>query len=195
MDKLPENELFYCEHLSDTIENLNLIKNFTVTKSTGIGLLRYLKFQSIYEEKENLAKTYLVKDKETNELVGYFSLKAGMVSTNETVIEESTEFDSLPGIELSNFAVNSSYKEAHKEYEGIGKIIFIYFILPILLDVSKNIGVHYLYIFALPFENLIRYYKSLNFTRLNSVEEHLVHKRIRPHYDKNCIFMYQRLHN
>lgn len=184
-----ENEIFYCEHLLANNENSRLISIFQVSESTGLGLETYLKQRAVYDETHKDARTYLVKDKTTHELVGYFSLKAGMVSTSETKRFFTREFDSVPGIELANFAVNGNYKKAHSELEGIGKIIFIDFILPICKETSKLIGAKFIYIFALPYKKLIEYYKSMNFSRLSLQEEINVHKRIRPRYDNGCIFM------
>jgi len=193
MKRLPENELFYCQHLL-TAEDINvLISSFDVKEATGAGLVNYLQNYALADEENGEARTYLVRDKITNELVAYFSIKAGMVSINEKKLFLSREFDSVPGIELANFAVNNSYKLSHKEHTGIGKIVFYYFILPIVEGISENLGVQLLYIFALPYKRLMDYYKSMNFVRLSVVEEYFVHRRIKPRYDKNCVFMCQRI--
>lgn len=188
-----QNELFYCEHLLDNPQNVELIKEFQIKQNTGHGLEVYLKQYSVIEEEEHSARTYIVKDNITHEIVGYFSLKAGMIAANERKTLFTSEFDSIPGIELANFAVNSMYKEAHSEYEGIGKIIFVDFILPIARKAANHIGITYLYIFALPYDTLINYYKSLGFGRLSFLEEFFMHRRIRPRYDKRCIFMAQKI--
>ena len=120
-----------------------------------------------------------------------------MISVNERKIfwkgKEKETFDSIPAIELANFAVNNTYKESHPEYEGIGKIIFFDFIKPLVREVSEKIGVKSLYIYALPVERLIEYYKSLNFERVEAFIEEKLHKRLRPLYDEECIFMFQTL--
>ena len=188
-----ENELFYCEHILDNIQNPEMIKTFQVNQKTGQGLEYYLKKSAIIEENMHIARTYLVKDKDTHEIVAYFSLKAGMIAANERKSFFRSEFDSVPGIELANFAVNGLYKEAHEEYEGIGKIIFLDFILPIVKKAAKYIGIKYIYIFALPYDHLINYYKTLEFTRLSFLEELFMHRRIRPRYDRRCIFMAQKI--
>lgn len=51
------------------------------------------------------------------------------------------EIDSLPAVELANFAVNSAYKAAHKEQTGIGSIIFLDFVLPIIKMASERVGI------------------------------------------------------
>lgn len=198
-----ENELFICEKITDTEENRILINNFLPKYYKGTALTIYLRGKSLTDEKEFKMRTYLVKDKETKELVGYFSLKAGMVSQDEGYrpdykngrLTEKYTFDALPGIELANFAVNGAYCEAHEEYEGIGKIIFHDFICPIVKIVSEQIGVYFLFIFALNEAPLINYYQTLNFKRIGLIKEKKLHNRIRPDYDGECIFMCQRIEN
>lgn len=185
-----ENEAFYCEHLSDDAGIKTLLQQFVVKKETGAGLVNYLQNHALEEEKADEMRTYLVRDKISNEIIGYFSLKAGMVSINEQRGFVKNEFDCVPGIELANFAVNDLYKEAH-EIQGLGTLIFSYFIIPIVQKVAKQIGIKMLYIFALPYPHLIHYYESLHFRRLSADEERYVHKRIKPRYDAHCIFMCQ----
>ena len=185
--------MFYCQQLLETEDLEDVLDTFQVKEESGQGLAVYLKEHAINDEITGEARTYLVRDKENHELVGYFSVKAGMVSINERISWFKPTFDSVPGVELSNFAVNSSYREAHEEYEGLGKIIFSYFILPIVKEVSQRIGVYLLYIFALPYKRLIENYKEMNFVRLSAFDEYFIHRRIKPRYDKNCIFMCQNI--
>ena len=100
-----------------------------------------------------------------------------------------TEIDSLPAVELANFAVNSAYKAVHKEQTGIGSIIFVDFVLPIIKMAADRVGICIVYIFALPYRNLIKYYETLNFKRLSKVEEAFIHRNYKPRYDEGCIFM------
>jgi len=187
--------LFYCEHLTDSDEVRRLVDGFTVTDSRGRGLVQYLQKIALKEELAGRMRTYLVRDAATNELVGYFSLKAGMASANEKRFLFRTKFDTVPGIELANFAVNGTYKEAHAEYHNIGTLIFYYFIVPTVKEISEDVGVKMLYIFSLPYPRLLQYYKTLNFERLSLMDEYHVHRRMKPRYDRNCIFMFQLIDN
>ena len=77
------HDVYYCENLTDNWnENIELIKSFRITRKTGIGLERYLKEFSFRDELNGFARTYLVKDSITDELVGYFTLQAGKVAIN-----------------------------------------------------------------------------------------------------------------
>ena len=104
-----ETEIFSYQHLLDSDENLKLIKSFSVKEESGKGLENYLKNVSEIDERNDLARTYLVKDKRTKELAAYFSLRSGLFT-----IEISEDyFYTIPSIELSNFAVNDNYRINH----------------------------------------------------------------------------------
>lgn len=67
-NRLIENEIFYCEPLMATEENLRLIQKFHVATETGIGLELYLKKYAVSDEISHEARTYLVKDNVTDEI-------------------------------------------------------------------------------------------------------------------------------
>ena len=155
--------------------------------NNAYGLESYLKFQATKDEKENIARTYLVKDKMTGELACYFSLRTGLVTFQ--IVND--KFDTFPAIELSNFAVNDTYKRNHTEVQKLGVHIFDVFILPIVRCMAKYVGVNSLYIYALPNDKLIDHYQIMGFTRLPADEEKFVQQHVKPKYDEDCIFMYQ----
>lgn len=169
------------------------IKSFSVKHKDGKGLIKYLYGIAESEEESNVMRTYIVRDNYTDEFVGYFSLKAGMISINEQIIVDKKYFDTLPGIEIANFAINSTYIDKHKDLKGCGRVIFDLFITPIIEDVSKKIGVKLIYIFSLPIDSLMKRYQEYGFKRLTSKQEEELHKRLKPIYDEGCIFMYQEL--
>ena len=138
-------------------------------------------------------RTYIIRDCDTNEFVGYFSLKAGMISINEQKIGEKEYFDTLPGVELANFAINDTYIKKHPSMKGCGRIFFDLLIVPIIEEVSKKIVVRIIYIFSLPIDSLIDRYIDYGYMRLASKEENELHRRLKPNYDENCVFMYQEL--
>lgn len=180
---------FYCTHLQ--CPDLKDIQDFTCRDDRGRGLVNYLQHRAWYDECYDAMRTYLVRDTESHELVGYFSLKAGLVSGEEYVVEDETAFDTLPGVELANFAVNYEYIKAHPNVKGIGLLIFNDFVLQITKRAADNIGLQLLYIFALPEDKLIERYYEYGFLRLNKKSEENLHHRLKPKYDKGCIFMFQ----
>lgn len=185
------SNLFYCEHLNNSAEHSHLIESFSATRPEGFGLENYLKNFAIKDELSGCSRTYLVRDAVNGDLVGYFSLKAGSITVNEKRNYLGSSFDTVPGIELANFAVNGHYKESHTELTGIGKAIFYYFIIPRACEAARIIGASILYIYALNQKGLIKHYETLKFERLDKTTERRLHRRIKPRYDEHCIFMYQ----
>lgn len=181
---------FYIEHLNEKPEHLGMISVFK-TRELGEGLSTYLKLFAGDDEEKGRAKTYIVRDVYTKEMVGYFSLKCGHVVEKVKVGCFRKERIAEPGIELANFAINENYRISHPKYEHLGKMIFVRFIEPMVKEVSKVVGVRYLYIFALPEPSLINYYKTLGFTRFPKNMEQYLYRHSKPNYDAGCIFMYR----
>jgi len=198
---LLQSELFYCNHLGAVESDEIDIMKFRIDRDEGTGLLDYIQHYAFPEEENGLMRTYIVRDRISSDMVGYFSLKAGLISLNERYVElfdsetgtkkKEKVFDTLPGIELANFAVNSEYVDAHRDLKGLGTVIFNQFILPIVRKISENVGVKLLYIFALPYDDLINtYHDRYGFSRLDDPYEDELHKRLKPFYDLLCKFMY-----
>ena len=184
-----KHALFYYEHLFDNPNNLEQIKNFAIRERSGFGLELYLKETAAFDEEHLLNSTYLVKDKKSHDIVGYFSLKTGLFTVESPTIEGY--FDTIPSVELSNFAVNALYRANHPEVKQIGEILFRSFILPTVQHIQNFVAVKALYIYALPEDKLISHYQKLGFSRLDHEEEKFVHSDVKPKYDADCIFMYQ----
>ena len=182
-----ETELFYYEHLFDSSDNLRLIQDFCVSNTSAYGLECYIKNLAESDEKDGSARTYLVKDKFSHEIVAYFSLKTGLF----TVDAGNGYFYSIPSVELSNFAVNSLYRQNHPDAKNLGSTVFVEFILPLVKYLRTIVGIQAIYIYALPEDKLIKHYNTMGFNRLTAEEEKFVHQHVKPKYDKGCIFMYQ----
>ena len=190
---------YYCDHIKET--DLEDIKDFTVRNPEIAGnLAAYIKQWAWDDENEGLMRTYIVRDQVTDEIAGYFAIKAAMMSVNERkkvdrrTGKERIYFDTMPGIEIANFAVNETYIEHNEEVRGIGVLIFYEFIYKIITGIAEMLGVKYLFIYALPYDTLIqRYMKYYHFRRLPDALEQKLHKRIKPEYDDDCVFMYQKL--
>ena len=207
-----QSELFYCNHIGVSENDERDIMNFTVRDKKGAGLLDYIQHFAFLDEDNGTMRTYVVRDNRSSELAGFFSLKAGLISYNEhevTVLDESTGeavidentgerktrrvFDTLPGVELADFAVNQTYINNHPDLKGVGLVIYNRFILPIIRQAAESIGIKILYIFALPYDDLIARYEKYGFSRLEKELEAELHKRLKPEYDESCTFMYRML--
>ncbi len=148
----------------DADENINLIKTFSVKENPGEGLEKYLKNNSVIDEENSLARTYLIKDKRSKELAAYFSLRSGLF----TISASEDFFYAILAIELAHFAVNENYRKNHLEVLEIGKTVFLEFILPYVDFMKSLVGIKALYIYALPEAKLITHYEKFGFHRLNS---------------------------
>lgn len=186
-------ECFYCTSLVMSQKDQADIAGFSVFhEDTGKGLVNYLQMFAAADETAGTMRTYIVRMIETNECAGYFSLKAGLVSVQETQNGNATEFDTLPGVELANFAVNAGFVRKY-QVKGIGGLIFANFILPIIRNAAAYVGISMVYLFALPHPGLLRNYERYGFHRLEPGAEQRLHKRLKPSYDQSCIFMCQPL--
>ncbi len=190
--RLPQSENLVCNHLGTKVRDLEDISAFEIIPETGRGLELYLKKQALRDERSGVMRTYLVRFKSSGELVGYFSLKAGLVSLNEKIASGKVTFDTLPGVELANFAVNSAFTQKHNA-KGLGFLLFSRLIAPFVKEQAKTLGIYMLYLFALPYERLMKAYENYGFYRLPPHAEDQLHQRLKPTYDKSCIFMYQPL--
>lgn len=184
--------LFECRHIDMGKSDYHDISMFTARHHEGGNLIDYIRRHAYRDEQDHEMRTYLVRDSETAELAGYFSLKAGMISINEKVKDGNTLFDTAPGVELANFAVNNEFITKHPNYKGLGYLIFNDFIFPIIESVSGLIGVKLIYLFAVN-DAVVDIYTRYGFSRLAPADEAMLNHRIKPAYDNGCIFMYQNL--
>ena len=109
--------------------------------------------------------------------------------------------ETLSGIELSHFCVNSHYKRLRRnegiDTSGMGEYFFYKEIYPIVELVRTYIGCKFLYLFAADgsdTQSLVRYYEDvLGFMNLNDYDKSLTDDRevvpIMPYYDYQCKFM------
>ncbi|SHL32274.1 hypothetical protein [Fibrobacter sp. UWEL] len=182
------NGMFYCEHLSSDEHTLQQITLFKVKHPDAKNLELFLQNHAAAEETNNKNRTYLIKDRKTNEIVCYFSLRNGLFTIPN---DYSQSFSTVPAIELSNFAVNESYKQQYPKVHQLGAMTLRNFILPIVKQIQEQSGVQALYIYALPNDKLIEHYSSLGFMRFDPEEEAFIHNHVKPLYDKGCVFMCQ----
>ena len=189
-----DDGLFYSDHLNtESDKDSKAIQDFDVLHEEAEGLKGCLQDYAVVDELHSGMRTYLVCDCETDELVGYYSLKAGMVpdfmEREESGDGEGRPFGAIPGIELANFAVDGPYREKHPSTDGCGYVIFEKHILP-RIEVRRIIGVRFLYIWALPEDKLKARYEEYGFCRLSEEDEEYIHAHFKPHNDGDCAFMY-----
>ena len=183
-----DNEFFRLEHISEAKDLRNVIARFSAGKD-ATGLELYLKKVAFDDEKNGDARTYLVRDIVTEEIAAYFSLRSCLVP----VSLKDDDIYTIPGIELSNFARNAAYRPNGDRIDKIGSYVFVNFVLPLVRHVSSLIGARLLCLYALPKASLIRYYHTLGFRQFDSVRNEFVYDRVKPKYDRGCVFMFRNI--
>lgn len=191
-DVFCEGDEYYCCRLSAaTPDDERDIMAFRPVDPRGAGLTAYLQRLAFPEELAGVMRTYLVRDRDNDELAGYFSLKAGLVTQDEVQLGGGrAELDTVPGVELANFAVNGAYREAHPQSAGCGQTIYHELVMEVARRAAGVVGIALVYLFALPDERVIGAYRRYGFSRLSPEREERVHARIKPRYDAQCVFMY-----
>ena len=72
-----DSDIFTYEHLLDNC-NHKLVYRFEALHNAR-GLTNYIKKQAEFDEKNNLAITYIVKKKDSEAIIAYFTLKAASI--------------------------------------------------------------------------------------------------------------------
>lgn len=148
-----------------------------------------MKLYARYYEEHNLAKTYILKDRECEEIVAYFSVKVCSM-----IIGDSNKRIEYPMLQIVNLAVNDTYKENHPEQRNLGRIVYSDYIYPIAAQIRKNASVWGICLYALDEKPLLKYYEEkLGFGRLPEDYEKAIHQNDKPSYDECCVFMYQKI--
>lgn len=177
----------------DYFEVVHLTKEEDVSgfsSPKGYGLELYLKKYALRDEETNMSRTYLVKDIRTKQLVAYFTLRTGLITVSRGLFKG---FDAYTGIELANFAVNDSYRKANNMIPHLGSYVFYQFILPLTMKIAEYVGSAYLYIFALPDNKLMAHYETMGFAHTTEKMRRFIYSHVKPAYDRDCIFMWQKL--
>lgn len=128
--------------------------------------------------------TYLVRDIDSGDIISYYTLKA---SAMQIKIEKNEKIESIASIELARFAVDYRYQN-----QTYGRLIFLCYIIPKMLDVKEIIGLRNIIVFVDELnEGAIRFYKNLGFY-LGSDE---VSKYIEEDFSEKCKIMYVNIEN
>ena len=178
---------YYLEHLFDKINSYEL-KMFRV-QHEEFQLTRYLVKLAKKHQKQLLNKTFLVREKGSDNLVAFYSLKAATLPYND---KESSFL--IPAIELTHFAVDERYKTIDLQDSlsvKTGEFIFWNLILPVVKYVSEKVACKDLFVFSINTPKLISYYKNrLGFQEIENIDDKLFFEYAVPDYDDNCKFLY-----
>ena len=178
---------FYIEELSEELNSYEL-KSFRI-QHEEFQLTRYLVKLAKKHQKQLLNKTFLVREKGSDNLVAFYSLKAATLPYND---KESSFL--IPAIELTHFAVDERYKTIDSQDSlsvKTGEFIFWNLILPVVKYVSEKVACKDLFVFSINTPKLISYYKNrLGFQEIENIDDKLFFEYAVPDYDDNCKFLY-----
>ena len=204
---------YYIEPLTSKEKNYEEIQEFSIDREADyrsmddvVGLEAYLKRAAWENDLSGSTKVYLIKDSTNDMIAAYFGLKAGMVGLNQDSFLSNSDRDALrakgikpipyivPGIEVSHLAVNDEYRRfisrGDKLVGGLGDYFFQQFVMPIVFDVRKKVGVQMIYLYAAGDDNLVRLYRDVyKFSTVG--DEELPLAPLQPDYDYKCTFMYR----
>ena len=175
---------FYIEELSEELNSYEL-KSFRI-QHEEFQLTRYLVKLAKKHQKQLLNKTFLVREKGSDNLVAFYSLKAATLPYND---KESSFL--IPAIELTHFAVDARYKEIGSASLKTGEFIFWNHIVPCVKNAQKYLALQDLFVFSINTPKLISYYKNrLGFQEIENIDDKLFFVFVVPDYDDNCKFLY-----
>ena len=178
---------FYIEELSEELNSYEL-KSFKI-QHEEFQLTRYLVKLAKKHQKQLLNKTFLVREKGSDNLVAFYSLKAATLPYND---KESSFL--IPAIELTHFAVDERYKTIDLQDSlsvKTGEFIFWNLILPVVKYVSEKVACKDLFVFSINTPKLISYYKNrLGFQEIENIDDKLFFEYAVSDYDDNCKFLY-----
>lgn len=213
--KSPDNEivLFFslqCGSLLDSSYETNGVKSKAINLLKKLKISRKISKSNDPEKKQLLLQTieeYRAGQSITAEnLLGTvkkdflkFSHKMDrlqndkMRDQNERIIRVGNTY---PGVEIVHFCANELAKKKWVFFNSnhtMGKIMFWYFVAPIIFDIQKRVGCQYTYLFAADTstdESLINYYENeLKFERPKDMGTN------KPSYDWLCTFMCQEVND
>ncbi len=114
-----DNEFFAIQHLKQEDD----LSQFLVKQETGKGLEIYLKQHAKEDEKSGVARTYLIRRRDTMQIAAYFTLRTGLITVSRGFL---SGFDTYTGIELANFAVNDNARLEKSIIPQIGSYLLVF---------------------------------------------------------------------
>lgn len=177
---------YLSEERLDADKHLREVSNFFCGNE---ALDLFLKSDSFYYDEQGQGNTYLIKLKETNEIIGYYTLKTNAIQLYD---EDTKHIVALPAIEIARLAVNNEYRN-----KKFGTAIFTYYIIPKIKDIKSMVGVNTIMVFVIDEDteeyedketkkSVKYFYETLGFR----LAEDEVQKFIEDDYNEDCKLMY-----
>lgn len=111
--------------------------------------------------------TYLLRDKDSEDILAFYTIKANGVQTYNSKLNE---YNAEPVIEIARIAVAFDMQGI-----GIGKLLFYDYIVPKINIVRKQIAVRAIIVFAEPDnERGLYFYQSLGFKKADDIVQRCI---------------------
>ena len=157
-------------------EHFEIVDDFTCFPNES--LQTFLKCYSFDYDKKLQGNTYLVMDKESKEIIAFYTLKCNAIQTDDS---ETKQVTSTPAIEIARFAVNQ-----HLQGQGWGTAILGTYILDKIKKVKDLVAVKCIILFAEDNDRVIKFYSKFGF----KTAEDEIQNFIKEAYSDNCKLMY-----
>ncbi len=128
------------------------------------SLNAFLKKFARQNDERGLGKTYIIVEEGTTEILGYYTLSGGSVSSEK--IPENLPRYPVPVVHLGRLAVDKGAKG-----QGLGEIL-LFDALRRILKIADELGIYAVEVFALN-ERAKKFYLKYGFTSLPNDEFHL----------------------
>jgi len=169
------DDIFIDERLDDE-KHLRIISDFNCGESKELE--DFLKAEAFTYNRDGQGNTYLIFNKENNDIIGYYTLRTNAIQAYN---EKHERIEVLPAIEVARLAISENYQR-----KGYGRLIFLFYILPKIHEIRSIVGVNIIMLFSVDTPQAIGFYEHLGFkATLNEVEQF-----INEDCNKGCKLMY-----
>lgn len=163
----------YCEERLDKDKHFITVGDFKSGADEPLDI--FLSDFSFEYDEDGYGNTYILKDGNSNTIMGFYTIKANGIQTYDS---DSREYNSMPVVEIARIAVDYSLQGS-----GLGKKMFYDYILPKVQKVKNIIAVKAIIVFVEPHNKKgIAFYKSLGFVKADDV----VQKTIDESFNEKC---------
>lgn len=120
----------------------------------------------------------MIFDKHKKCILGYYTLRTNAIQAYNS---ENKKIEVFPSIEISRFAIASSYQG-----QGYGKLIFFLSILPKVNEIKNIVGINTIMLFSVDTEQALSFYDSIGFKQTKDEIKQFINEDC----NKGCKLMY-----
>lgn len=111
------------------------------------------------DQRASYSKTYLILDQRDQTLIGYFSVLADAIKLQRKEKPDGITYSMAPAIKLGRMGIDKRFRG-----HGLGQGILL-FVIGLARRLSREVGVRYVTLDALPRDGLVTWYEKRGFVR------------------------------